>query len=193
MEEYPKRLIEASMASGDWSKSKDILTFRDLTEWIEEQKGPDILADMIKPIKCPVCGISKNRNKVTLSHRYAHYLARASFLSKRAIEDDGFVHHSRTHDMLKMQTGIDLTSYSYLTRYPWDFLEPRKPTDYKVNRDGHFRLTDRGRDFMNRKLAVPETIYIYNKEVVGVSNKLVFCNELSKFNFHELVEQMKSW
>lgn len=193
------KLIHKAIADGDWTLINDTVTRKQLIDYlIVESKTDD-------KIQCPICMKHIKPNKVTFTHRSAKYLLSAIFLSDRNIREggDGYIHHDeiRKHAMgnwlyergKKVGYGINYTSYSNLTRFPYDFLEPMVKTEDKKQRSGEFKPTERCRQFLRGELDIPESITILNREVIRYSSTKVNILKLKDVNFHQCVELFKSF
>lgn len=204
MDDNKKYIIDQAVSTGDWTTTGGLVTRDDLVEWIMKESDPDGKTK-VPYVLCPVCGHNTKMYPVSLTHRHFKYLLNAIWLSDDDISKggDGFVHHSVIHDrtinLMKYDKGkrkgkgIDFTAYSQITREPWGFLESEVTTNDKSKRNGFFRPTDRARNFCRGRLAVPDKIYILNKQVVRYSNKLEYCFNVKDVNFKQLLELYRTW
>ena len=194
-----KTIIADAIKDGDWTVTGGLVTRNQLIEFLIEESKTE------KYINCPVCTKTIQPRKVTFTHRSAKYLLSAIFLSDDAVRrgEDGFVHH----DIIKRHAednwiidrgkkkgfGIVYTSYSNLTKAPWDFLEPMVATKDKARRNGEFKPTDRCRAFLRGQLDIPEWLTFMNNEVIRYSTKNVNMLRLKNVNFHQCVELFKTF
>lgn len=58
-----------------------------------------------------------------------------------------------------------LRSNQLPTTKHWGLVERRPNTDPKVKHSGMWRITDKGRQFVNNNLRVPKKVYVYNDVV----------------------------
>ena len=58
-----------------------------------------------------------------------------------------------------------LRSNQLPTTKHWGLVERRPNTDPKIKHSGMWRITDKGRQFVNNNLRVPRKVYIYNDVV----------------------------
>lgn len=192
-------MIAEAIETGDWTNTGDLVSRNDLMEYLIH------LSETEKRIQCPICTQYIKPYKITFTHRSAKYLLSAIFLSDMSIADggDGYVHH----DLIKLHTeqnwkyergkkkgaGIVYTSYSNLTQYPYDFLEPMVKTFDKVKRNGEFKPTEKCRQFLRGKLDIPEWILRMNGKVVKYSLKKKNILTLKDVNFHQCIELFKTF
>lgn len=188
------KMIETACQTGDWTTCPDV-TREELMEYILSHDETN----------CPLCGTPVKMYKITMTHRSYKYLLSAIFLCDKNTKEggDGFVHHDEIREHAKgnfvyekgkkQGDGINYTSYGNLTKYPWDFLESRMTTNYKPKRDGHFRITDRGRDFARGNLAVPAWIKVLDNKVVRYSDKLVYPTKIKDVNFKQCLDLFKTF
>jgi len=199
-------IITQAVKDGDWVRVGNLVTRNDLVDWIMEETNPDTndkKSILKKAVPCPCCGQDTKMYPTSLTHRQYKYLLNLIWLSSNDKDNDGYIHHSVIHDRtMELMTydkgkrkgkGIDFTAYSQLTRYPWDLMESKVSTEDKSKRDGYFKPTERGIEFCRGKLALPDKIYIHNKEVVRYSNNLVYCFNVKDINFHQLLDLYKTW
>lgn len=104
---------------------------------------------------CPVCDRFGIVYRVGLNATMAKSLI---WLSK-ARHTDGWV------DVPNTAPSFVLRSNQLATTKHWGLVERRPNTDPKIKHSGMWRLTDKGRAFVNNKLRVPKKVYIYNDVV----------------------------
>ena len=199
MDANKKIMISDSIKTGNWTTSGDVITRDDLMDYIIEESKTK------KQIPCPICTKNIKPYKVTFTHRSAKYGLSAVFLNDKSVTDggDGFVHHDliRLHCQgnfkyergKKLGQGINYTSYSNLTRYPWDFLTPMVDTRDKTQRNGEFIVTDRFRAFLRGKISIPEWITVMNSEVIRYSDKNINILSMKDVNFKQCIELFKTF
>ena len=115
----------------------------------------------------------------------------------------GYVHYELIHDLCqskfkynkgkKLGKGISFTSYSTLTKAPWDLLEPQVSTDYKPMRNGMFKPTQRCYDFLRGKIGVPLRIELLDSVVVRSSSKMVYAASVKDINWQEALELYRTF
>ncbi len=207
MNELKLKQIQECIDSGEWGILGDSITRNDMIDYIMHHTNPDLEATKVKKVNvlCPICGHTIKPQVFGLTHRAVKYLMAAVHLSKKDIEagGNGFTHYDdiRNFCMNKFEyekgkrkgTGINFTSYSTLTKYPWNFLEPNIDTNDKVKRNGFFRPTTRCYEFLRAKLSVPEKINLMDGKVVGYSNKKVFVFQAKELNFKQACELFKTF
>jgi len=192
MEEITKKIIDAAIHTGEWP---DEISLNECRQWMAEQKLADQLTEQNKPIKCPCCEQSNNMYKITLSIRNLRFMLRHIWLSDRDMKSggDGYINYKEIQAKLREDTGSVLSSYSPMTKFPWDFMAPRIDTDHKVKRDGCFIPTKRGREWARGHISIPETIYMYNGSVTDYSKHVVSCKHIKDVNFQELMDEYRTW
>jgi hypothetical protein len=144
-------------------------------------------------VTCPLCMQTIKSNKFTLTHRAVKFLMVLGKLSKK---DDGSYDYVKYEDvrlLTKQAFNVNFTSYGLLTKKPWDFIEARKDTNDKIRRDGYFKLTNTGYNFLRGKISVPETLWIQRNRVIKVSNKMINIATAKVVDFHSCVELLKSF
>ena len=203
-------IIANCIETGDWSKFGDTITRNDLMTYLVEMTTPKLDKDgnllaKIDKCECPLCGGSVKPYAVTLTSRAVKYLEALSYLSKKNLAEngDGYIYHDDIRVFVsnnfkydkgkKTGQGVNFTSYGVLTKDPWGFIESKVKTDYKVDRDGTFRLTQRGRDFLNGLIKVPERIHILDNKVCKYSNKSIYVSQVKDCNFEQTVALYKTW
>lgn len=82
-----------------------------------------------------------------------------------------------------------LRSKTYPLLTHWNFLESRQ------HRSGEWRITDRGRDFINGQILAPLAVFIYDNKKVAVSEETITFRESLelKFDFDELMSSQFRW
>jgi len=72
----------------------------------------------------------------------------------------------------------------------WGLIEKKKGTrDDGSKRNGYYQITNRGKDFVEMKISVPEHAYIYNGKFLKFDDQLVSIQDSlsEKFNYKELM------
>lgn len=72
----------------------------------------------------------------------------------------------------------------------WNLIHDKDEVrDDKSTRNGYYMISGLGIRFLRNQITVPSHMFIYNNEVIGVSDKLVTFKEClaSKFNYEELM------
>lgn len=197
MDDATKFMIAKAIKDGDWT---NVTVTRDqLMEYLIEASLTE------KSITCPICTKNIKPYKVTLTHRSAKYLLSAVFLSKKSEDEggDGYVYHEAIKNHAhgnwyydkgkKKGSGIVYTSYSNLTQFPWDFLQPHTTTNDKLKRNGEFKPTIKCLKFLRGQVDVPEWILKMNREVIRYSHKNINILQMKDMNFHQAIELYKTF
>lgn len=210
MNEEKKRIITQCVMDGDWSAFGDAITRNDLMDYLLDMTNPEITGGGMKTkdlpkVECPLCGAPIKPQKFSLTIRAVYFLMCAHFLSKESLSKggDGYVHYAAINDKLqgnfkhekgkKFGNGYVFSSYSILTKSPWNFLQPRVDSEYKPKRDGYFIPTDKCLDFLRGKIAVPVRIERLDSEVVRYSKELVYAAKVKDINWQQALEIYKTF
>jgi len=208
--EEKRQLIQQCVADGDWGQIGDLITRNDLMEYLLFYTNPTISETGLKikqlpKVDCPLCGSPTKPQAFGMTKRNVFYLLSAIYLSEDSIKkgDDGYVHHELIHDFCqgkfkhdkgkKLGKGISFTSYSTMTKAPWDFLAPKVDTNDKMQRDGRFKPTEKCYMFCRGQIAVPERIEILDAKVCRYSRKLVYAAKVKDINLQQLFQIYKTW
>jgi hypothetical protein len=208
-EEKRLQILEC-VTTGEWGIIGDIITRNDMMEYLMFYTNPTITEKGLKikklpKIDCPLCGSPTKPQAFSMTKRNVLYLMCASFLSKQDIAKggSGYIHHEVLHDFCqgkfkhdkgkRLGNGYSITSYSPLTKAPWDLLEARVKNNDKVQRDGSFKVTDKCVSFLHGDIAIPVRIEILNGDVVRYSNKLIYAVKVPDINFQQCVEIFKTF
>lgn len=212
-QEDKRELIKQCVEDGDWSVAGDIITRNDLMEYMLFYTNPTLNPKSMKiakvePCDCALCGHPTKTQPFSLTKRTVMYLLCAIWLSEQDIAkgdkgNDGYVHYEVIHDLCqqkflhdkgkKVGNGISFTSYSTLTRKPWDFLQSQVDTNYKPKRNGMFKPTQRCYDFLRGQVAVPLRIELLDSQVVRSSSKLIMAHAAKDINWSECLEIYKTF
>lgn len=105
---------------------------------------------------CPVCDRFGIVYRINLNATMAKSLI---WLSKQNGDRDGWV------DVPITAPREVLRSNQLPTTKHWGLVERRPNTDPKIKHSGMWRITKKGRQFVNNNLRVPRKVYIYNDVV----------------------------
>ena len=212
MEEYKKvfHKIKEAIGNGDWSLHGDDVTRNDLMDYLLYYTNPKITdkgleVKKLEPCDCPLCGSPTKTQPFAMTHRNVKYLLCFIHLSKKDIANggEGYVHYEDIKNLcqgsfkhekgVKKGKGIVFTSYSPMTKAPWDFMKPRVDDNYKPKRDGCFKPTERCYQFLRGKIAVPQRIEILNCDVVRTGGGLVYAAKVKNINWINCLEIYKTF
>lgn len=73
---------------------------------------------------------------------------------------------------------------TYATLARWELLEKNGGSDDGKKSIGLWRITKKGRDFINGDIAVPDRVYTYNNNIEGFSNRLFYFYDCFGKHFH---------
>ncbi len=86
-----------------------------------------------------------------------------------------------------------LRSNQLPTTKHWGLVERRPNNDPKVKHSGMWRITDKGRQFVNKQLRVPKKVYIYNDVVEAWSAEDVDIEECFGERFDYQDAMRRTW
>lgn len=125
---------------------------------------------------CPCCGRFQKRYNRKLHAEMTSFLQRLVELYKEGRE---WIHVRH----LRPRGAKASTDGSYLVW--WGLVEPQM-RDNGTRRDGYYRPTQDGIDFVDGKIKVPSYIQLYNQELVGQSGTFISIDEAVPFDKEEL-------
>jgi hypothetical protein len=147
---------------------KEKTTVHTAEEWV--------MAEALDGVECPCCGqLAKvYRRKLYCSMAYA------LLLIYRTQKQD-FLHvPNLLNGHGSVARGGDFAKLTY-----WDLLEPHE------KKPGYYRLTEKGRQFAECRIAVPVAVHVYDGDRIGwdTTEMVTVADALSKkFNYEELME-----
>lgn len=151
----------------------EITTIEDAGKWVIRT------AITLKPCKCPVCGQTIKLYPRKLSSALARFLI--DIYSLTAGRDPGGRWMNVSQDMIdKMDHHV---SRDYAKLRFWGLLEPHP------GRSTQWRITETGIAFVEGRLVVPQSAYIYNNYCVRLSGTVTDISGAlgSKFDLKELL------
>ena len=139
-------------------------------------------------IHCPVCNqfVKLYKRKLTSSMAYALILIHWYFKNN---PEEKWLHVEK---YLKSIESVPhpIRGDFHKLRY-WKLIEKKKGEKEDGNPDvGYYAITDKGKEFVEKKIQVPKHVYIYNSEVKGFNEdvEIDIQNALgSKFQYDELM------
>jgi hypothetical protein len=134
-------------------------------------------------IDCPCCGQFVKRYKRVINAQMA-----AALVAVYKHEPNEFFHVGRfiiTQGHLRTSGGGDFAKLRY-----WGLIEAQigfREDGCKHN--GHFRMTQKGRDFVQNKKRVESHVYLYDGQLEGFSDSFIDIETAlgKKFNYSELM------
>lgn len=191
----------------DWNK----LTRDQQVDWIVENDKMD-MGVTINEIKvwCKRHAFEKgyrdpilNRclsNVFTITERWALALM---IMGKLHGDGFNFVHYK--NDVMRIMNAeppnglgraYNINNLPRLARKPYMFIEPATKSNWSGDRDGYWRLNQRGYDFVRGKITVPESVLfsvLGDFYEVRLKGKEIEYNNVSKFNMPETIKLLKSF
>lgn len=145
-----------------------------------EQAKEFLRSNWTKGTDCPCCGQYVKLYKRKLNSGMAYGLIEAYKLSKT----DWF----HVNDLLDRKIAMAQLEVPRL-KY-WGLVEHKDNNDNpNTKTSGYWRVTQRGRDFVEANISVPKHVYVYNGKDRGFSDERTTINEAlgNKFNYDELM------
>lgn len=133
---------------------------------------------------CPCCG------QFVKLYKYAFHsgMARCLILIYNATtphkQTDGFMHVENYF----VSIGVKMKGYHGKLKY-YKMLEQLPNNDSSKAKSGIWRITQKGKDFVENKIEVPKRVHLYNDIVVDWSDEQITIKQAlgSKFNYAELI------
>lgn len=160
------------------------LTFeRDVIKELKE----NLFANYHEGDHCPICGhyVKLYKRKLTSSMAHGLVLIYRYFMFHPGEE---WVH---IENLFKNISGIPSVFHDTAVLRHWGLLEKKEGERDDGNPDvGYYRITEKGKQFVNNEITVSKYVLLYNNEVKGfddetqISIKNAFGN---KFNYNELM------
>lgn len=145
-------------------------------ETIKEAK--DFLrASYVRGATCPCCGLFVKLYKRKMGSVMARCLIRLSHL-------DGYVH---VREIVQGISDTGTNDFSKLLY--WGLIEELPNKDAKKKTSGYWRITPKGRDFVNRRIMVPRHVFVFNAVALKFSDETTSIIDAlgAKFDYHELM------
>jgi len=149
------------------------------------QEGKEYLRNNFeKGTECPCCG------QYVRLYKYAFHsgMSRCLILINQATSPhknpDGWIH---VEDYF-VSIGVKMKGYHGKLKY-YDMIEQLPNDDTSKAKSGIWRITQKGKDFVNNKILVPKRVHLYNDRVDGWSDEQIdIVTSLGKhFNYNELM------
>lgn len=138
--------------------------------------------ELEKGTQCPCCRQFAKKYKRKLNSGMARILIHIYKRNKKQIT---FFHVNQHIRKKILQNSHDWP----LLRY-WGLIEPKiKEREDGSNRNGYYRITKKGKLFVERKITVPKHILMYNNKLQGFTQEITTIKESlgSKFLYSELM------
>lgn len=144
----------------------DETTLKEAKEFLREHVGAGAV--------CPVC-----RQFVKLYRRNITYaMTKSLILMAKNSQPGQYIH------VLKLLTEMKHANSDWAKLRHWGLIEPLSAgRDDGSMRDGFWRLTDKGREFVANRLTIPASVTMYNRKALHFSDKFVTIKETIGTNF----------
>lgn len=131
-----------------------------------------------KGCKCPSCGQFVKLYIRKLGSAQSRALIRTYHLNK----EQEWVH------IREISKEINITG-DYAKLVYWGLIEEKENQDTKKKNSGFWKITQRGKDFVECKISLPSHVMIYNSKFQGFKDSFVMITECigKKFNYSELI------
>ena len=190
--------LEISMIMGEKVRELNLLAKKgdqELEEWdkklpifdkkvIEEEKTR-ILESLDHGIRCPYCSQYMKRYKRKLNSGMAYILIKVYKMIPDLNYPGGYFH---INDIVK-KTGMNPNTSEFQKLRFWGFTEPKSMNKDDKKTRGFYKLTEKGKNFVENRIEVPRHIFLYNGEFLGFSDEKTNIKKAlnSKFDYEELM------
>lgn len=133
--------------------------------------------------ECPCCAQLVKLYKRKINARMCYGLVLLYKISGSEIEN--YIHVPTEFTKRKINhSNIELSKLQY-----WGLVTPRENTDKSKKDSGYWSVTQKGKDFIDKKISIPKYALIYNSRQWGFSDELVSINDAlgTNFDFQELM------
>lgn len=137
-----------------------------------------------KGSKCPCCSQHVKLYKRRLNANMCYYLIQLYRFTKHS--EKGEKYFSVEKIGLNYQLGGDWARLRH-----WGLIEEMKNHDETKRTSGYWGITEKGKEFVNMQIKVPEKLLINNNQVHGFEGKEIDLKQAlkNKFNYAQLMEQ----
>jgi hypothetical protein len=107
----------------------------------------------------------------------------------RTPHEDGWV------NVAKLAPKWILRAKNFSLMKHWGLIESDVNTTQNRRGSGRWRVTDKGRSFINETISVPAKVWLYNDEIQGWSTDHVYFRDCFgvRFNFDEIMQEKFNW
>ncbi|UCC74933.1 MAG: hypothetical protein JSV86_10405 [Gemmatimonadota bacterium] len=133
--------------------------------------------------RCPCCGQFAKRYRYRLSANCCHFLV---WLYWKDHANPGAFHSVR------MMPQKIMASRDYTRPVHYGLIEEEPNGNPKKHRSGNWRINGDGREFVEKKRAVPEYMYVYNEHILYFDGEPVTIDHFSGKHF-DYAEAMATW
>ena len=151
----------------------------------------------MKEVKyCECCGQKITDYKVTLTQRNVIWLLSLGLLSRKQLKETGnpYINYKDVHAFVKEHfQGKVISSYSTMSKYPWNLIQSPDYLEPKFNRSGYWKLSKLGLDWLNNRIALPESAYFNPDGAYEISEKTIYAKEAKDVRFFDLINTFKTF
>lgn len=111
-------------------------------------------------------------------------------ITKKENPKDGWI---KIQEEFAARLGVSATGMSYSILAWWKLLEPSKENDDPTKKSsGYWRITQKGIDFLEKRITVPKRVHIYDNKCVGFDEEMVDVIKAlgKKFDYQELMSDL---
>ena len=146
-----------------------------------------VLENRDKGLRCPCCDRIVKTYKYPMNVGLARAMIAAYRITKELQPADGWFHLQR---QFTSHLGLNANSLCYSRLKWWGMLESstQTPSEDK-NATGSWRITEKGKQFVEGAILVPESIQVYDNNLVGISDGYIDIHTALTvaFNYSELM------
>ena len=131
---------------------------------------------------CPCCGQFVKRYRRSIYGTMARML-----IAFYRLKHPGFMH---VNDVIRLTGLADYRCGDWAKLVYWGLIEEKSKGKNEDKRtSGYWRITDRGKEFVEGALTVPKYIYLYNQKYMGNDGPEVHIRDCigKKFSYEELM------
>lgn len=143
-----------------------------------------VKAHAYKGVKCPCCTQLVKIYKRRIYSTMAIGLMKLYSITMRNDSEFNRYFHISDIESSRRSGGGDFAKLLY-----WELVEERPNTDEHKKHSGYWNITPQGKEFVQKKITVPEHALIFNDRLIGMSGEAVNIEDAlgKKFNYKELM------
>lgn len=137
-----------------------------------------------KGATCPCCGQLVKRYSRPFHATMALTLIR---LYQLCSKENDYYH---VKQIVRGISDTGTNDFSKLRYYGLVIEKPKDANDTKTRTSGFWTITDKGRDFVEGRISVPQRLVLYNKKSLGFEGKEIFIKQAlgEKFDYDQLMK-----
>lgn len=137
-----------------------------------------------KGVSCPCCGQFVKLYKRKLSSVMSRMLIRLYHLPQ------GYNHVSKICKDISNTGTHDFSKLTY-----WGLIQEQVNTDTKKRTSGNWKITEKGCQYVEKRITMPSHVFVYNSKKQGFSETMTTITKSLgvKFNYSELMKTTKEW